>query len=100
MITYKYPEEKLILLHYAVKLGNAEAKAILDAGVVRNTNEARLLSKFYWEMVDEAVNDQGKGIAIMEHEGFEHWLEYIFHTLNGYLVSNGYESEWYSESDN
>ena len=100
MIPYKYPEEKLILLHYANKLANAEVKAILDTGMVRNAGEARALSAFYWEMVDQAVKDRGIEITVMENEGFEHWLEYIFHTLNGYLVSNGYEHEWDSATDN
>lgn len=91
MIDYKYPEEKIIVLHYANILNNANAKAIIDSGYVNSSAQATTLKNFYWSMVDQAVKDHGKGIAIMETEGHEHWLEYIFHTFNGYLVSNGYE---------
>jgi hypothetical protein len=45
-------------------------------------------------MVDESVKDQGAGLEILTNEGVEFWMEYIFHTVNGYLVSNGYEAEW------
>ncbi|HSX85181.1 MAG TPA: hypothetical protein VLE50_07220 [Cellvibrio sp.] len=100
MIQYKYPEEKTIAQHYAKKLADTNVEVILDTGMVRSAEDARTLSRFYWAMVDQAVQDQGAGIDVMEKEGFEHWLEYIFHTFNGYLVSNGYENEWDSASDN
>ena len=100
MIEYKFPEEKLVALHYAQKLTNTAAENILLAGSVANSEQAKVLSQFYWAMVDAAVQDQGSGIAVLEQEGVEHWLEYIFHTFNGYLVSNGYEDEWDAESDN
>jgi hypothetical protein len=48
-------------------------------------------------MVEQSVKDQGSGLKILVNEGVESWMEYIFHTLNGYLVSNGYEEEWDTE---
>ena len=97
MIEYKYAEEKLILIHYAKLLSATEAEQIIEAGQVKNSAQAIILKNLYWDMVDHAIEDKGKGITIMEIEGYEHWLEYIFHSLNGYLVSNGYENEWDAE---
>ena len=100
MLEYKHPEEKAILLHYADKMQRAEAKAILLRGAVRDKHEALVLSKFYWDMLDIAADDQGEGIELLEQEGIEVWMEYIFHSLNGYLVSNGYEAQWDEGDDN
>ena len=100
MIEYKYPEEKAILLHYADKMQRTEAKAILLKGGVSNKGEALTLSQLYWAMLDVAADDQGKRVELLEREGIEIWMEYIFHSLNGYLVSNGYEEQWDEGDDN
>ena len=94
MIEYKYPEEKAVALYYAELLNDSDAMKILLNGVVNSNAAAASLTRFYWSMVDLAVKDQGKGIAVLEAEGVEAWMEYIFHTFNGCLVSGGYEKEW------
>jgi hypothetical protein len=97
MIEYKYPEEREILVHYAGKMRNEAVLNILKNGLVSNREQAFALSQFYWNMLDVAADDQGSGLLILEQEGIEQWMEYIFHSLNGYLVSNGYEDEWDQE---
>jgi hypothetical protein len=97
MIEFKFPEEKTIALHYADLLGNTQAKEIIESGFVNDRKQALALTEFYWAMVEESVKDQGAGLAILTNEGVEFWMEYIFHTFNGYLVSNGYEAEWDTE---
>ncbi|WP_370979727.1 hypothetical protein [Agaribacterium sp. ZY112] len=97
MIEYKYPEEREILIHYAEKMKNESALNILQKGIVLNRNQALELSQFYWKMLDIAAEDKGAGFPLLEKEGIEQWMEYIFHSLNGYLVSNGYEEEWDQE---
>lgn len=97
MIEYKYPEEKIILIQYAKLLNDEHAEQIINDGHIKNSEQAIALKNFYWAMVDQAVKDQGKGIPVMELEGHAHWLEYIFHSLNGYFVSSGYENEWDAE---
>ncbi|WP_444994899.1 hypothetical protein [Aliikangiella sp. IMCC44359] len=94
MIEYKYPEEKEITLHYARLLNDSEVEAILIRGYVKNSSEALRLKDFYWVMVEQSVKDQGEGVDILMNEGIESWMEYIFHSFNGYLVSSGYETEW------
>lgn len=97
MIEYKYPEELYILIHYAKKMEDMDALKILETGVVTSKDQASILSKFYWSMLDIVANDQGSGMPILEQEGIESWMEYIFHSLNGYLISNGYEDQWDQE---
>ncbi|GAB2895339.1 hypothetical protein ACCI51_04090 [Microbulbifer echini] len=97
MIEYKYPKEREILIHYAEKMENEAALDILQKGVVSNREQALALSQLYWGMIDVAADDQGSGFPLLEKEGIEQWMEYIFHSLNGYLVSNGYEEEWDQE---
>jgi hypothetical protein len=94
MIEYRFPEEKAILLHYAEKMHSDEVKKIITKGYVEGRSEAKVLSQFYWSMVDVAVDDEGRGVATLESEGVAAWMEYIFHSLNGYLVSNGYAEKW------
>lgn len=94
MIEYKYPEEEAILLHYADKLVDEKARSILENRGVKDSAEAEILSAFYWKMLEVMADDGGKGVPVLEREGFEAWAEYIFHSLNGYFVSNGHESEW------
>jgi hypothetical protein len=83
-------EEQDILLHYAKLLNNARAEQIISAGIVKDQEDAEILSSFYWAMVDKAVEDPGIGVTVLETEGGDVWLDYIFHSLNGYMVSNGY----------
>ena len=94
MIEYKFPEEKDILFHYAELLNNDNIKNILSNGHAQNRTEAEELTQFYWAMEDKAVEDKGQGVPVIEQEGVEVWMEYIFHSLNGYMVSNGYIEEW------
>ena len=97
MIEYKFPEEKIIVLHYAKLLNDASAMDILERGYVKDRTEALTLKNFYWAMVDQSVKDQGHQVDILVKEGVAAWMEYIFHTFNGYLVSSGYKEEWDTE---
>lgn len=97
MIEYRFPEEKSVLLHYAEKMHSDLAREIILKGYAESRSEARALSEFYWSMVDMAVDEDGRGVPLLEAEGVAAWMEYIFHTLNSYFVSQGYVDEWDSE---
>ncbi len=97
MIEYKYPEEKEILLHYTKVLNDEKAETLIQNGYVSDANEAQTLSNFYWAMVDQAISDKGKGLAPIESEGVEVWMEFIFHSISGCIISNGYERQWDQE---
>ena len=96
MIEFSHQEEKQIALFYAQKLGADVAFNIIESEQVRNSQEARALAKFYWDMVNETVKEKDAGID----NGFgdlDMWLEYICNTFFFYLSNNGYEAEWEAE---
>lgn len=94
MINYKFPEEKDIILHYAKKFQLNEVVEIINNGYVKNANEAKQLSEFFWRMVDESVKDAGQGIDAAGYHDLQAYDEYIMNTLRSYLISAGYENEW------
>lgn len=101
MINYRFPEELKILLHYSKIMDDPSIEEIIYRGHVLSTTEAKKLTAFYWAMVDKAVEDNGVGCRFLEEEiakgnedSIAHWMEYIFHSLNGYMVSHGYAEEW------
>lgn len=53
MNKYKYLDEEKILFYYADNMGNIEARTILEKRGVKNENEAKILSSFYWTMADD-----------------------------------------------
>lgn len=97
MIEYSYEEEKIVALHFATLLNNSKAEKILKAGVVTSSEEATILSKFFWEM----INKSAEGNIKLPCEGSsQYWTEKLYNTLGGYLENSGYEKEWNTEVDN
>ncbi|MGZ0077839.1 hypothetical protein JWZ98_20595 [Methylomonas sp. EFPC1] len=99
MIAYKYPEEKEILMHYAHKLQANGIIEIIDKGYVKNAHEAKLLTAFFWQMVDESVKDAEQGFDAAGHRDLQAYDEYIMNTLRSYLVNAGYEKEWSDDDE-
>ena len=91
MINFKTKEEKELLLHYADVFDNDTVKRILDEGV-KNSDEAKVLAKFYWDMLDQTVIDEKNGKFICED--LDYYLESILYLIGGYLRLNGYAAEW------
>ncbi len=97
MIQYLYKEEKIVVLHFASLLSNTRAEEILKAGIVTSSEEATILSKFFWEM----VNKSAEGGVVLPCEGSsQYWTEKLYNSLGGYLENTGYEKEWNTEVDN
>lgn len=94
MISYRFPEEKEIILHYAKLLKDSITENIINKGEVSNSDEATHLAKFFWLMVDQSVEDIEQGKDAVGHFDLEAWNEYIFETISAYLENNGYSSEW------
>jgi Neuraminidase (sialidase) len=93
MIKYKTEEEKGIAIHYAELLDDNDALSILEKGSVENSDEARKLAAFYWNMVNKTVEEDKNGIK-REFENIDMWLEYLCNAFYIYLSNEGYESEW------
>lgn len=97
MISYKYPEEKIVALAFADLLNDEIAKVILIRESVESCDEAIHLSKFFWRMVDLS----SKGNVQLPCEGSsEYWTEKLYNSIGGYLEKAGYSTEWDNEIDN
>lgn len=94
MIQYRFPEENTFILHYARTLNRPEVEKIIEAGCVTSSEEASLLSSFFWDMVDEIVKDKKRRAVVAGQSDLEAWNEYVFESIRSYLRSNGYEKEW------
>lgn len=94
MITYKLPQEKETLLHYAQLLEDASSLEILQRGFVKDKPEAIHFAEFFWRVVAESAN-QDK----LNNENSDYILEKIIVTLMAYFRSAGYEEEWEMVSD-
>ena len=97
MIKYRYPEERKTVLFFADMLNNDEIKTIIERGEVKNRVEARLLSIFFWIMVDKSATEKPK---IPFDGSTQYWLEKLNISIGGYLERAGYEEIWDQESDN
>lgn len=93
MIKYKTQEEKEIAIYYAEVLCDDNALNILKKNCVENSDEARKLSAFYWNMVNKTVEEDKNGI-MRKYENIDMWLEYLCNAFYIYLCNEGYENEW------
>ncbi len=97
MIEYNYEEEKVVALYFANLLENSKAKEIITLGSVSSREEATILSKFFWEM----INKSAEGNITLPCDGSsQYWTEKLYNSLGGYLEKSGYEKEWNIEVDN
>lgn len=89
MISYKIPEEKEMILKYAVLLSDTLTEEIINREEIRNKDEAIHLAEFYWKMVDLSNEEDAK-----TGDNSENILEKIIITLMAFFRSSGYEQEW------
>jgi hypothetical protein len=94
MISYKLPEEKTTLLHYAKLLGDSKSEEIIQQGELKSRDEAIHFAEFFWRMVKESNIEDKKN-----NENSEYILEKIIISLMAYFRSSGHEDVWEEVSD-
>jgi len=86
---------KLVAEHYANQFHNDIVLEILnEPRGVRNKEEAIILSKFFWEMLDASAFDKDQGKVVLDETDLQHWIERLMNIIGGYLKKNGYKEEW------
>lgn len=53
-------EEKETIHHYAKALNNISIESILQNDGIKTSEEAKELARFFWQMMDQTVNDSEK----------------------------------------
>ena len=100
MITYSYDEEKIVALHFANRLNENSVVKIIENGAIESSEEAFILSNFFWRMNAKAITDDEQGIKIPCEGSSEYWIEKIYNSWEGYMLKNGFISQWDEASDN
>lgn len=91
----KDEKAKLVALHYAEEFENPVVLEILSKPRnVMNKNEAIVLSKFFWEVLDATSRDFDSGKVVLNESNLQHWVERLMNIISGYLKSSGYQKEW------
>ena len=86
---------KLVAMHYAEQFNNVIVLEILnESRGVKNKEEAKILSKFFWEVLDATAYDREKGNIILGEANLQYWVERLMNIIGGYLKKSGYETEW------
>jgi len=96
MISYKYPEEKLVAMTFASLLNDETTKLILTKDLVESKEEAIHLSQFFWRMIEKSAE---VNVALPCEGSSEYWTEKLYNSIGGYLEKAGYGVEWDEEVD-
>jgi hypothetical protein len=99
VITYSYDEEKIVALHFANRLNENSVVKIIENSAVESAEEAFMLSNFFWRMNEKAIADDEQGIKVPCEGSSEYWIEKIYNSWEGYMLKNGYISQWDEASD-
>lgn len=99
MLRFKSPEEKTYITHFAEKMGDSKLVEIIKTGAVKTEQDAEYLSLFFWQMVDQSIEDDIQKLPRLFIEPNEFWNEKIMYSIAGFLQQAGYEHIWETVSD-
>ena len=89
-----------VCLHYANQLNKSILIEILKCNAsVTSKEEALLLSRFFWEMLEASADDRDNGVEVLGEADLQHWMERSMNIISGYLCNIGYEDQWEEVSD-
>lgn len=91
---YNQPAKTLVL-HYAKQINSEIARSVVSGDSnLGSKEEAESLAYFFWEMTDQAVDDEKDCKMIEGISDIQSWLEKAFHIFRGYFKKQGYQQEW------
>ena len=91
---------KDIALYYANKMENELAiKLFSGYQEITTREEAIQITDFFWNMVDEASEDQENNIQIAGTYDLEFWMEKLMNITIGYFTRCGFKDVWTDESN-
>lgn len=102
MLTASQDDQAAIAIaqHYANKLGSDFAvKFFTMQSSVTSKCEAEYLVRFYWNMVDQAAEDQEQGVIVEGVSDLQFWMEKLMNIVLGYLKRVGMADVWNDVSD-
>ncbi|OZG75397.1 hypothetical protein BTA51_03195 [Hahella sp. CCB-MM4] len=86
---------QVLAIHYARKQGNSLAIEFMSSKIgISNAEEAEILTRAFWEIVDLAIEDNEKGLSVEGINDIEFWMHKLFNKVSGYMTLNGYEDQW------
>lgn len=96
---HNQPAKKLVL--YYAKLFNSDLAIAIVSGAsdLSSKEEAESLAYFFWEMADQAVEDENENKTIEGISDLRSWLEKALNIFTGYFKKQGYEREWSEGND-
>lgn len=86
---------KILAIHYANRIGDAELVQFMSGDLDIGSAELadRIIAGF-WAMTDLAVEDHEQGKSVAGVDDIEFWMHKLFNKVYGYMVKNGYRSQW------
>lgn len=88
MINFGNSEEKSVLLYYADKFDDANAREVLLSESLTSEVQARSFAEFYWRIVDIAAERDVAELANISN------TEGLVHTMTNFFLLQGYEGLW------
>lgn len=93
------PAQK-IAIYYSKTLGNTFAQKVMSLDIdITSPEEAEEITKFYWAMVNLAVEDQEEDKEIEGFTDLEYWMEKLLNIVMGYINRIGLGEYWGKVSD-
>ena len=102
MLTYLDQDKlaKEVALYYARQLKNDTAQKFYAGSLtIESKEQAENITRFYWEMVDQAVADNDDGVPVEGVTDLAYWMETLLNITMGYLKKVGMADVWNTVSD-
>lgn len=94
----RYPHVKDLLEHYANDLAQQDIKSILNTGI-QSEQEADLLCRFVWKMLDKMEEDEENNIAVLGSVDNSDMIPDISYEMTKLMKDVGFYRVWESVFD-